>query len=187
MKEVNRLKDEMEGRGLKPDVYTYTALIHGKCTHEKIDYAQTLFNEMSSMGLVPNVITYTAMISGFSKEGKSDEAFALYDQMIQTGLTPDNKVFYSEKKNQDVLSVLRDQLKFRGTLKACFQKGQTLSIPKMFAPSAQFCSYTPSTDFGAGSPQLWSVCHRRNLLDDYDYGLLAFARPEMIVVEAVDE
>lgn len=40
------LKAEMVEKGLLPDVFTYTSLIHGECIVDKVDEALKLFNEM---------------------------------------------------------------------------------------------------------------------------------------------
>ncbi|KAG4907136.1 hypothetical protein JHK82_055800 [Glycine max] len=87
------LKAEMVEKGLLPDVFTYTSLIHGECIVDKVDEALKLFNEMLVKGIRGNVKTYTAIISGLSKEGRADEALKLYDEMMRMGLIPDDRVF----------------------------------------------------------------------------------------------
>jgi pentatricopeptide repeat protein len=94
IREAERIKKEMEKKGLVPDMYTYASLFHGHCVSGKLDVAQKLFEEMKQKGAnKPNVVAYTALISGLAKEGRSEEAFELYDDMLGAGLTPDDSLY----------------------------------------------------------------------------------------------
>ncbi len=54
--------DEMERRGLRSNVVTYSIMIdvHGKSGNS--EKAMQLFDEMEKKGLNPNEVTYTTMI-----------------------------------------------------------------------------------------------------------------------------
>ena len=88
-REVVELFNEMNGRGIKPDVVTCNQLItvYGKLGRPAL--ALKMLETMEKRGLKPNKITYNSAISACEKGGKWEQALALLDQMREKGVTPD--------------------------------------------------------------------------------------------------
>ena len=76
----------MKGRGLEPNVITYSAAISACEKGRRPDAALDLLAEMKARGLAPNVITYNAAISACEKGGRTDIALDLLAEMKGRGL-----------------------------------------------------------------------------------------------------
>lgn len=83
----------MEGRGLKPDVYTYTVIISGyvrRCEMEEaykiLQQAKKNLSESSKLSSV----TYHTLIRGFCKLEQFDQALALFSEMKEDGVQPNH-------------------------------------------------------------------------------------------------
>ncbi|KAK1618890.1 hypothetical protein QYE76_024407 [Lolium multiflorum] len=79
----------------KPDIVSYTTVIHGLGLAGQLDKARKLFDEMSKEGCcAPSVATYNALIQVICKKGNIDDALTVFDDMLQNNLTP-NVVTYT--------------------------------------------------------------------------------------------
>ncbi|KAK1618885.1 hypothetical protein QYE76_024402 [Lolium multiflorum] len=79
----------------KPDIVSYTTVIHGLGLAGQLDKARKLFDEMSKEGCcAPSVATYNALIQVICKKGNIDDALTVFDDMLQQDLTP-NVVTYT--------------------------------------------------------------------------------------------
>ncbi|EEF29379.1 pentatricopeptide repeat-containing protein At5g42450, mitochondrial [Ricinus communis] len=73
----------------KPNVVSYTTLIHGYLKKGKIDDALQLFQEMPER----NVVSWNAMVGGFSQMGHNEEAVSLFIEMLREGFMPNQSTF----------------------------------------------------------------------------------------------
>ncbi|PNT61164.1 hypothetical protein BRADI_5g11010v3 [Brachypodium distachyon] len=71
--EANLILMEMEGKGCRPDKYTYTILIIGHCMKGRISEAITFFNKMVDTGCSPDSITVNSFIGCLLKAGMPSE------------------------------------------------------------------------------------------------------------------
>lgn len=73
---------------MKPNIFTYGALIDGLCKAHKVVEARDLLEAMSSSGCEPNHVVYDALIDGMCKVGKLDDAQEIFVRMSNCGYAP---------------------------------------------------------------------------------------------------
>ncbi|KAJ0977022.1 hypothetical protein J5N97_012496 [Dioscorea zingiberensis] len=73
---------------VKPNVFTYGALVDGLCKAHKVGEACDLLDAMTTAGCEPNHVVYGALIDGFCKAGKLDDAQEIFLRMSEHGYTP---------------------------------------------------------------------------------------------------
>merc|ERR1712217_302535 len=83
------LFDEMQRRGLQPDVITFLALISACEKACKPEKALELFAEMQRRGLQPNNITCNSLISCRKNACKPKQVLELFAEMQGRGLQTD--------------------------------------------------------------------------------------------------
>ncbi|PNX55905.1 hypothetical protein L195_g049538, partial [Trifolium pratense] len=93
-----QLSKDMEIRGIKPDVITYTVLLdeglkqfyYGRRKGKDAKYnVLTIWGDMKQMGISPDVVTYTVMIDGHMKIHNLENAIIFFKEMIALRLEPD--------------------------------------------------------------------------------------------------
>jgi pentatricopeptide repeat protein len=88
--EVFRLYDKMTRIGLRPDKYTFSALVKS-CSQE--GDVQELLYEMKERGLQPNGITYNAIIKSLCADRQWSLATKLITEMESKGISPDSMTY----------------------------------------------------------------------------------------------
>ncbi|CAD6243009.1 unnamed protein product [Miscanthus lutarioriparius] len=93
------LRQMMKKRGsndenCKPDVVSYTTVLHELGVAGQLDRARKVFDEMSREGCTPSIATYNALIQVTCKKGNVEDAVAVFDDMIRKGYVP-NVVTYT--------------------------------------------------------------------------------------------
>lgn len=78
----------------KPDVVSYTTVLHGLGVAGQLDKARKVFDEMSIEGCKPSTATYNALIQVTCKKGNLEDAVAVFDDMVRKGYIP-NVVTYT--------------------------------------------------------------------------------------------
>ncbi|XP_062222446.1 pentatricopeptide repeat-containing protein At1g74900, mitochondrial [Phragmites australis] len=73
----------------KPDVVSYTTVVHGLGVAGQLDRARKVFDEMSKEGCMPSTATYNALIQVICKKGNVKDAVAMFDDMTRKGYVPD--------------------------------------------------------------------------------------------------
>jgi pentatricopeptide repeat protein len=81
----SRLIDE----GLKPNVYTYTALVGALCKEGLIIEAHKLFRKMEEDGCTPDKCAYNVIIQGFLQHKDPSMARQLVEEMVNRGFSAD--------------------------------------------------------------------------------------------------
>jgi pentatricopeptide repeat protein len=78
----------------KPDVVSYTTVVHGLGVAGQLDKARKVFEEMSKEGCAPSTATYNALIQVICKKANVEDAVLVFDDMIEKGHVP-NVVTYT--------------------------------------------------------------------------------------------
>ncbi|CAE6013941.1 unnamed protein product [Arabidopsis arenosa] len=65
--DAQQLFDTMVERGLIPDLFTYTIMIHTYCRLNELQKAESLFEDMKQRGIKPDVVTYTVLLDRYLK------------------------------------------------------------------------------------------------------------------------
>lgn len=79
---------------VKPNMYSYTALISALARVGDWELAEKYFSEMTRRAetdpsVAPNCVTFSSMISVYEKAGKFDAAIQLYERQIEAKIQPD--------------------------------------------------------------------------------------------------
>lgn len=88
--EAFNIFDRMKQTGLRPDKFTYTALIKA-CTH-KGDYEELLY-DMMEHGVRPDVVTYNTIIQTLCNKREWTKASKLVSTMEAQGISPDSRTY----------------------------------------------------------------------------------------------
>ncbi|KAL1223798.1 Pentatricopeptide repeat-containing protein [Cardamine amara subsp. amara] len=78
---VDDLLDEIDRKGLKPDDYTHTIIVHGLLSVGYTGGAEKHLACMGKMGMKPSVVTCNCLIDGLCKAGHVDRAMRLFESM----------------------------------------------------------------------------------------------------------
>ncbi|KAF6153437.1 hypothetical protein GIB67_003627 [Kingdonia uniflora] len=79
----------MIGRGISPDVCTFSILMDVMCKEGIVKKAHELFYLMIERGVEPNTITYSALMDGYFLHSQMDEATKVLHSMVVRGCEPD--------------------------------------------------------------------------------------------------
>ncbi|KMZ58563.1 hypothetical protein ZOSMA_767G00040 [Zostera marina] len=82
-KDAVSLMKEIDGRGLQPNVITYTTIINSLCNAGDLRLSLVLFSKMLVKGCTPNTVTLTSLIKGLFAQGKLSEAMEIWDFMVE--------------------------------------------------------------------------------------------------------
>ncbi|KAH6559598.1 hypothetical protein KP509_1Z004000 [Ceratopteris richardii] len=82
---AEKLFDEISCIGLKPDVYSYNAILNFIIKERGLQQALKLVRNMEQNDVKPNTRTYNSILMGFCKKLELDKAEALLERMLQTG------------------------------------------------------------------------------------------------------
>ncbi|EEE57575.1 hypothetical protein OsJ_07927 [Oryza sativa Japonica Group] len=63
----------------KPDVVSYTTMVHGLGVAGQLEKARKVFDEMAKEGCAPSVATYNALIQVICKKGNVEDAVTVFD------------------------------------------------------------------------------------------------------------
>lgn len=74
---------------LRPNVYTYGALMHACAKSRDFKKALGYLDLMQKQGITPNLVVFTSVIEACSEAGKYKEALGVMDRMKSLGMKPD--------------------------------------------------------------------------------------------------
>ncbi|XP_045790018.1 pentatricopeptide repeat-containing protein At4g01030, mitochondrial [Trifolium pratense] len=86
--DAEKLLNQMEEEGLKPDLVTWNGLILGYSMRGRVEEALTVINRIKSSGITPNVVSWTSLISGCSQNEKYIDALQIFSQMQEENVKP---------------------------------------------------------------------------------------------------
>ncbi|KAI7820971.1 hypothetical protein BC939DRAFT_494330 [Gamsiella multidivaricata] len=93
--QVPELMEQMQKRGHRPNVFTFTAMIDADIKMGKYYEAKEIFQAMQQANIQPDVIAYSAMISGALSQASVNESLELLKAMVGDGLLPNLHTFNS--------------------------------------------------------------------------------------------
>ncbi|PPD67099.1 hypothetical protein GOBAR_DD36022 [Gossypium barbadense] len=73
----------------RPDIVTFTSIIHLYSVCGQIENCKAVFNAMLAEGIQPNIVSYNTLMAVYASHGMSKEAAAVFDQIKQNGFRPD--------------------------------------------------------------------------------------------------
>ncbi|KAF6147141.1 hypothetical protein GIB67_036860 [Kingdonia uniflora] len=104
-------------RGIKPNIVTYNAFIHGLSNAAKMEEAVRLWDELKIEGPVPDIFIYSVMINGYCKAKKLEVGEKLFNEVhTQKFAVVCNPLIRGYCENGNMLEAFRlpDQMKSRG-------------------------------------------------------------------------
>ncbi|KAM0991728.1 hypothetical protein ACFX2I_010054 [Malus domestica] len=84
-----RIKKKNE---VKPDIYTFSAVMDGFCKVGRSDEVMELLDEAMEIGLIPDVVSFNALFHGYCKEGRPMEGLNVSKKMKEMNCIPDTAV-----------------------------------------------------------------------------------------------
>ncbi|KAI3708230.1 hypothetical protein L2E82_37395 [Cichorium intybus] len=98
--------DEFPKQNCKPNVRTFSALMHGLCNLGRIEEAFSLLQKMETEGIEPDTISINILISGLRKNNQIKESIELFDRMLLKGCEPIPSTY------QEILYAFLDSKKY---------------------------------------------------------------------------
>ncbi|KAG0263519.1 hypothetical protein BG011_008691 [Mortierella polycephala] len=90
---IEKLLQQMKVKGIKPDIVTYTNLIHQYVILRDVEQAEMLFHEMVKSGISPNAYAFNTLMNGFVQIEEMDKAVELFRRMPKYGVQPNATTF----------------------------------------------------------------------------------------------
>merc|ERR1719436_897407 len=81
------------GRGVNPDLITYSILIKANCDSHRLEEAFKLLETMLEYGLRPDEVVFNNLLGGCCKESNAELGKRLYKEMVAAGVRPSNATF----------------------------------------------------------------------------------------------
>lgn len=85
--------DEFPNQRCKPNVRTFSTLMHALCERGKVDEAFGLFERMEKDGIFPDTITFNILILGLRKQRRVEEGMELLERMELKGCKPNSGTY----------------------------------------------------------------------------------------------
>lgn len=124
------------GRGVPPDLITYSILIKANCDNHRLEDALRLLESMIDSGLRPDEVVFNNLLGGCCKESNSELGKRLYLDMVAGGVRPSNATFsilirlYSQcKLLEEAVEMLRQEPAAQ----------QVAPEPRLFSQLTQCC------------------------------------------------
>ena len=89
MESAQRAFEIMISRGIRANVYHYSALIEGYTALGRMEDARNVMERAAVGGVKPNVIMYTILINGYARLRQPDHARGTFAEMVKAGVKPD--------------------------------------------------------------------------------------------------
>jgi leucine-rich PPR motif-containing protein len=94
----NLFQEMLKKTDLKPNIYTYGALMHGFAKTKSYRQALAYLDRMTAEGIIPNQIVFTSAMEACAEAGKYKEALAVMNKIHALGLKPDVTMINSAVK-----------------------------------------------------------------------------------------
>ncbi|KAI5660445.1 hypothetical protein M9H77_29238 [Catharanthus roseus] len=110
--------EEMDKRGIKKDLYSYSIYMDIQCKSGKAYRAVNLYKEMKKKGIKLDVVAYNTVIRAIGISDGVDVALKLYREMVELGCQPNVATYNSILKlmcengrNKEALEMLNEMFK----------------------------------------------------------------------------
>merc|ERR1719401_1359249 len=165
------------GRGVTPDLITFSILIKANCDAGRVDKALKLLEAMMELQLTPDEVVFNNLLSGCVNSSDVELARRLYSDMVQGGIRPSNATFsilirlYASCKNLDeAVDMLRTEPVLRGVeaeprlyvqlVQACLRERQGRRAVEVYRMMLQRALPT-----SAMNSNILGMCLKLNMLD----------------------
>ncbi|XP_072959005.1 pentatricopeptide repeat-containing protein At5g46580, chloroplastic [Typha angustifolia] len=78
--------------GVRPDNWSYSAMINIYSSGGKAERALELFEEMLESRVEPNIMSYTCLIQCLGKSRRTDDAVRVFETALERGIKPDDRL-----------------------------------------------------------------------------------------------
>ncbi|KAJ3195967.1 hypothetical protein HDU67_004173 [Dinochytrium kinnereticum] len=95
---MGRWFEKLFSAEIKPNVYTYSLIMHEKSKLGEIAAVTHIFEEMIDSGVSPTSVTYTILANAFLRSSLTPNALRTVHFMLSEGSRPDAAVFYTAMK-----------------------------------------------------------------------------------------
>ncbi|KAJ1956751.1 hypothetical protein GGI12_005225, partial [Dipsacomyces acuminosporus] len=95
-----QMYEHMLRLGIKPDVYTFSILMHSYALARDLDNCTRVFNEMIRVGIAPDLVIYTILICAFGMAKKVGSAELVFNQVAQ-----EQEWAQTQHKSQDAFRI----------------------------------------------------------------------------------
>merc|ERR1719273_3025747 len=82
-----------KGRGVPPDLITFSILIKANCDAHRLEAALQLLEAMLDFKLKPDEVVFNNLLGGCVKESRAELARKIYKDMVTAGIRPSNATF----------------------------------------------------------------------------------------------
>ncbi|KAH6917280.1 hypothetical protein BKA70DRAFT_329240 [Coprinopsis sp. MPI-PUGE-AT-0042] len=89
VKEAARVFEEMLARGMRPNVYHFSAMMEGYALEDDVGSLEATFDLAKRSGVVPNVVLYSIIITAHARERRPRKAMNVFQEMVRRGINPD--------------------------------------------------------------------------------------------------
>lgn len=86
------LFDELKGNGIKPDVFTFTAMVRGCSGEGKVDEAKMCYRELEKNGFRPMKLIFSSLHPAMCKIGDLETNFKLCKEIFSKCLLVDGAI-----------------------------------------------------------------------------------------------
>eukprot|EP00933_Yihiella_yeosuensis_P071182 TRINITY_DN79387_c0_g1_i1.p1 TRINITY_DN79387_c0_g1~~TRINITY_DN79387_c0_g1_i1.p1 ORF type:complete len:954 (+),score=224.23 TRINITY_DN79387_c0_g1_i1:150-3011(+) len=91
MNRVQPLMEDMTKTGIEPNVITYSTVLKGYCSANRLDEAFMILEEMKrNSNLRPDEVTYNTLLDGCARQGLFDRGMSVLTEMRTAGVSPSN-------------------------------------------------------------------------------------------------
>jgi pentatricopeptide repeat protein len=91
MQRAEPLLKDMGEQGIEPNVITFSSVIKGYCSENRVDKAFELLEEMKKTStVVPDEVTYNTLLDGCARYGQFERGLAVLEEMKSVGVPPSN-------------------------------------------------------------------------------------------------
>jgi len=166
-----------QGRGVTPDLITFSILIKANCDAGRMGAALELRESMLRMDLAPDEVVFNNLLSGCINTPNMELARRLYADMIQGGVRPSNATFsimirvYAACKGLDAaVDMMRTEPELRGVeceprlfvqlAQACLRERQGRRAVEVYKMLAQHSEPTMAIN-----SNILGMCVKLNMLD----------------------
>jgi pentatricopeptide repeat protein len=116
MQRVQPLLEDMSNQGIEPNVITYSTVLKGYCSANRIDEAFELLEEMKkNKAICPDEVTYNTLLDGCARHGLYDRGLTVLAEMRAANVPPSNftlsvlvKLASRSRKTSKAFELVRD-------------------------------------------------------------------------------